>query len=314
MNTLRSLGRLSAPAAWLATLALTGCDPDFDPGTQVDSLRVLAMRADAPFAHPGDTVHLSALSYDPAARPIQWAWAACLGALGSSVENCLEQLGADAAAGELILLAQGEGVDNIDVPLPADALEGIPLQARSQAFAGIVSVACPGNLEVLSIDTRIPFRCTDPQSGAELDLHDMVVSVKRLYFRETEVNQNPVIDNILFDGEVWPSDEIKEVDGCISDDFTYDDCKDTGHEISTLVSPDSFEAGSDEFGRSFSENLIIQHYNTDGMFKDEVRLANHPETKWSARKGSSGNTLSLWFVVHDDRGGVSWTTRRVHVR
>src|SRR5688572_10493493 len=203
MNTLRAPGRLSAAAAWLAALALSGCDAEFDPGTQVDSLRVLAMRADAPFAHPGDTVHLSALSYDPLARPIQWAWAACPSPVGSSVEDCLAQVRATAAAGELPVLALGEGIDNIDVPIPADALEGIPLIARSQSLAGIVSVACPGNLEVLShaasaapaaMDPRIPFRCTDPDSGAELGLHDMVVGVKRLFLRETERNQNPVID------------------------------------------------------------------------------------------------------------------------
>jgi hypothetical protein len=314
MNTLRALGRFSAPAAWLATLALTACDADFDPGTQVDSLRVLAVRADTPFAHPGDTVHLSALSYDPAARPIQWAWAVCPSPAGSSVEDCLDQVRTSAAAGELPLLAMGLGVDNIDVPVPADALDGIPLLFRSQSLAGIVSVACPGNLEVLSADTRIPFRCTDPDSGAELGLHDMVVGVKRIFLRESEVNQNPVIDNILFDGEVWLSDDVKEVDGCSTDDFSYDDCKLTSHKISATVSPDSFQAGLDEFGRNFSEQLVVQHYTTDGVFEDEVRLANDPETSWSARSGSSGNTVTLWFVVHDDRGGVSWTTRRVNVR
>src|SRR6185503_14191479 len=126
MNTLRALRCLSAPAAWLATLALAGCDATFDPGTQVDSLRVLAVRADSPFAHPGDTVHLSALSYDPAARPISWAWAACPSPAGSSVEDCLDQVRANAAQGELPVLARGEGIDTVDVPIPADALAGIP--------------------------------------------------------------------------------------------------------------------------------------------------------------------------------------------
>lgn len=314
MNTLVALGQLSAPAAWLAALTLTACGPTFDPGTQVDSLRVLAVRADAPFAHPGDTVHLSALSYDPAGRAINWAWAVCPSPAGSTVEDCLDQVRASAAGGALPLLAQGEGVDNIDVPVPTDALAGIPLLGRSQALAGIVSVACPGTLEVLSIDSRIPFRCSDRESGAEFSLHDMVVGVKRVFLRETEVNQNPVIDDILFDGEVWPNDEVKEVDGCVSDDFSYDDCKATGHKLAASVNPDSFEAGTDEFGRSFTENLVVQHYTTDGVFEDEVRIADDPETNWSARTGSSGSIVTLWFVVHDDRGGVSWTTRRAHVR
>ena len=60
MNTLRLL----TPVGLLGMLALSACDATFDPGTQVDSLRVLAVRADSPFVHPGDTVHLSALSYE----------------------------------------------------------------------------------------------------------------------------------------------------------------------------------------------------------------------------------------------------------
>jgi hypothetical protein len=323
MNTLRALARLSTPAAatfgrpiaaLLGMLALNACDATFDPGTQVDSLRVLAVRADSPFVHPGDTVHLSALSYDPAGRPINWAWAACPSPAGSSVEDCLDQVRASAAAGELPLLGMGEGVDNIDVPVPSGVLDDLPIQVRSQLLAGVLSVACPGDLEVLSIDARIPFRCTDRESGAELGLHDMVVGIKRLFLRETEVNQNPVIDNILFDGETWLSDDVKEVDGCVTDDFDSDDCKDTSHKLAAVVSPDSFEAGNDEFGRNFTEQLVVQHYTTDGIFEDEVRLADDPETKWTARNSSSGNTVSLWFVVHDDRGGVSWTTRKVHVR
>ena len=66
-----------SPAALLALLSLSACEAEFDPGTQVSSLRVLAVQADTPYAHPGDTVRLQALSYDPLARPINWAWASC---------------------------------------------------------------------------------------------------------------------------------------------------------------------------------------------------------------------------------------------
>src|SRR3954462_6378125 len=130
------MNRSLTPALLLGALALTACGPTFDPGTQVDSLRVLAVRADSPFVHPGDTVHLSALSYDPAGRPINWAWAACPSPAGSSVEDCLDQVRASAAAGELPLLGMGEGVDNIDVPVPSGVLDDLPIQVRSQLLAG----------------------------------------------------------------------------------------------------------------------------------------------------------------------------------
>lgn len=314
LRSLRSVLPRSLTRALLAGLLLPACGAEFDPGTQVDSLRVLAVRADSPFVHPGDTVRLQALSHDPAERPISWAWAACPSPAGSRVEDCLNQVRDLAGGGELPLLGMGEGLDAVDVPVPADALEGIPIEARQQSLAGVVSVACPGNLEVLNVAERIPFRCTDRESGEELGLHDMVVGIKRLFLRETEQNQNPVIDNVLFDGEVWPSDEVKEVDACVTAKFAYDDCKGQAHDIATVVSPDSFEAGVDEFGRDFSESLVVQHYNTDGIFEDEVRIAEEPETTWVARSGSSGSTVTLWFVARDDRGGVSWTSRRVAVR
>lgn len=310
-----ALARCSAGGrALLAGVLLAACDPEFDPGTQVSSLRVLAVRADSPFAHPGDIVRLQALSHDPAQRAISWAWAACPSPSGSRVEDCLNQVRELAGGGELPLLGMGEGLDSVDVPVPADALAGIPLEARQQSMAGVVSVACPGDLEVLSVAERIPFRCTDRDSGEVLGLHDMVVGIKRLFLRETEQNQNPVIENILFDGELWPMDEVKEVDACDTAKFAYDDCDGLGHAIETVVSADSFEAGRDEFGRDFSEQLIVQHYNTDGIFEDEVRIAEEADTRWVARAGSSGSTVTLWFVARDDRGGVSWTTRRVSVR
>jgi hypothetical protein len=157
---------LRLSARLLAALALTACGPEFDPGTQVDSLRVLAVRADNPFVHPGDSVRLQALSYDPAGRAIQWAWAACPSPAGSTVDDCLDQVRESAAGGELPVLAMGEGVDSVEIPIPADVLENIPVEARQQSLAGVVSVACPGSLEVLSVDSRIPFRCTDA-GGAE---------------------------------------------------------------------------------------------------------------------------------------------------
>jgi hypothetical protein len=303
------------PVALLATLALSACDAEFDPGTQVNSLRVLAVQADIPYAHPGDTVRLQALSYDPLARPINWAWAACPSPAGSSVDDCLDQVRANAVSGELVVLAQGEGLDNVEVTIPSDALDGVPEPARPQALAGVLSIACPGELELGDLGTSLPFRCTDPASGAELDLHDTVVGVKRVFLRENDVNQNPVIERVLFDGEEWLADDIKQVDACDTDDFIYDDCGSAvRHRIAAVLDEQSFEAGSDEFGHDFSEEVIVQHYATDGIFEDEVRIAEDPETGWVARSSSSGTEVSVWFVARDDRGGVSWTTRRVQVR
>ncbi|HVZ31882.1 MAG TPA: hypothetical protein VG963_05620, partial [Polyangiaceae bacterium] len=239
MNRSRTL----ALVPWLLLLA---CGADFKPGSEIDSLRVLAVQADLPFAHPGDTVHLQALSYDPPSRPLEWAWAVCPEPASSSVQDCLAQIAADAATGNPLLLGSGAGQDRAVLPIPADVLDGVPEGARTQALVGVLSVACPGHIEMAAIEpsasdpgtasTELPFRCIDADGGgAELGLHDSVFGIKRVFLRETESNQNPVIDQILFDGEPWDESDIKQVDGCDSDGLDYDACKPSAHRIAAVV-------------------------------------------------------------------------------
>ena len=301
-------------------LTLAGCDADFDPGSNVDSLRVLSVQADNPYASPGETVHLSATYYDPDEREITWAWLQCSNPASSSVDGCLTEIAETAiASGELPLIASGAGVDNVDVTIAADALSALPAEGRANALTGVLSIACPGTLDVdlgaaAAQGSILPFRCTDA-AGVELGLHDTIVGVKRIFVRETDKNQNPSILSVTFDGEPWAEDDVKEVDFCETDDFTFDDCEGKGdHRIAAQVTPESFEAGTDEFGRDFAEELVVQHYATDGIFEYEVRIAELPETRFVARSVASGQELRLWFVARDDRGGVTLAERRVRVR
>jgi len=301
-------------------LTLAGCDADFDPGSTVNSLRVLSVQADNPYASPGETVHLSATYYDPDGRDITWAWLRCDSPASSSVDECLAEIAETAiASGQLPMIASGVGVDNIDVTIPADALDALPPEGRPNALTGVLSIACPGTLDV-DLDagagqgTILPFRCTDA-AGVELGLHDTIVGVKRIFVRETDRNSNPSILDVTFDGEPWAVDDVKEVDFCDTDDFAFDDCEGKGdHRIAAQVTPESFEAGTDEFGREFAEELVVQHYATDGIFEYEVRIAELPETRFVARSVASGQELRLWFVARDDRGGVTLAERRLRVR
>jgi hypothetical protein len=182
---------------------------------------------------------------------------------------------------------------------------------------GVLSIACPGTLDFgasANSTSALPITCTDA-NGTELGLHDYVIGVKRIFLRETDQNQNPVIDAILFDGADWPADEVKEVDACATDEFVFDDCEDSDpHRVAASVSPDSFQTGQNEFGNDFTEQVIVQHYTTDGIFEDEVRIATDAETRWVARSSAAGSEQRLWFVARDDRGGVTWAERRVRVR
>ncbi len=302
--------------AWVWGASLLGCEAEFDPASHVDSLRVFAVQADRPFAAPGQNVALTALSYDPEGRPMDWAWGVCENPEAATVEACIQKFVAVAEAeGAPPLIAMGEGQDSAQFTVPAAVLEALPAEARSQATVGVLSVACPGVIDLDLGDKSMPFHCLDRDDSRSLGLDEFVVGLKRIFVRGSDVNQNPEIEQVLFDGQDWPADEVKEVDSCSTDGFDYTVCSGSAlHRVAARVTKTSLESGRDEFSREFSEQVVIQHYATEGIFEGEVRLASDPETGWVARRRASGSEIRLWFVAHDDRGGVSWTERRVRVR
>jgi hypothetical protein len=293
---------------------LSACSEALEPGTKVDSLRVLAQAVDRPYAHPGETVKLSALAIDPSERPITWAWASCLNPNDTTLSSCLERI-AESGEPESAVFARGERVDAPELVIPEDSLASVPLSVRGFAGIGVISAACPGDLSLEPGPGGLPFRCQEPGTGRTLELDEFVVGIKRVTLRERDRNENPVIERVTFDGEEWPEDEVKEVGWCDQDDFVYDTCPDEEkHELAARLTAASFEAGDDELGRSFEERLVVQYYATEGIFDNEVRAGTAPQNGWVARRSASGQTLRLWFVARDDRGGVTWTERRVRVR
>ena len=299
----------------LALAALTGCGADFDPPSRVTAFRVLAVQADQPFAAPGETVNLNALAYDPENRTVTWAWAACVNPTESTVQGCFAKITQDTrASGALPILAQGPAQNTFAFTIPGDALSSLPEAVQRSAFVGIVSVACPGSLSFEQGPGGLPFRCLDATDKHELTLDEYAVGMKRVFVRTTDRNQNPILDHITFDHEDWAENDVKTVTACDTDDNTYATCSGLSkHQLGAYVTADSTESGTDEFGASFSENLIIDYYATEGIFEDDVRIAASPENGWAARIQSSGQDLTFWFIAHDDRGGVSWTTRTAHV-
>ncbi len=293
---------------------LFACGEELEPGSKVDSFRVLAEQVDLPFARPGEQVHMSSLSFDPAARPVTWAWLTCLNPNSTSLQGCLDAISANGNT-EASLVGSGVGVDQIDIAIPSDAISRLPAEGRAAASLGVISVACPGELSFAAGPAGLPFLCEEPGSGRELALHEFSVGLKRVSLRETDRNQIPAASGVTFDGADWPADEVKEVGSCDRDDFDYTQCPDTDkHQLSVVLPAGIAETGRDEHGRDFEEQVVVQYYATEGIFEYDTKIAEQPYTGWVARRSASGQTLRLWFVVRDDRGGVSWTERQVHVR
>ena len=281
-----------------------GCNGDFDPGSRVTDLRVLAVRADAPYAAPGQTVHLDALAVDPAERAITWGWGLCVNPASSTAPACLAALG-----GSTVLI--GKDMASFDFALPSDVITRLPAEGAARASVGAVVAACPGELTLQS--GAVPLRCVDA-SGRTLGTDEYVIGVKRVFARETDRNENPVVTGVTWDGAEWLAADVKEVVACGETGNDFDACSSSEqHTIAVALPAASVESGVDSFGAPFEEQVVVQYYATEGIFEHDVRLASDTTNRWTARSQSASRTVTMWFVLRDDRGGVTWETRTVHV-
>ena len=304
-----------------AALALNtfACTDRLDPSSRVVDLRVLAVQADEPYAHPGDTVHLTALGVDPRERALTWGWATCENPKDSTALSCLEELGARAANGEDVELVTGTDLSEFDVPVDERVITSLPEEFRDRAMIAVVSVLCPGTLEPrfaseTSNEHPLPIVCSDPDSGRRFGPFDFVTGVKRLYVRTEDRNQNPAVADVTFDGEVWGEGDLPSVTACDVASEVIDDCPESlHHHVAARPADGVAEAGTAENGEPFEEQVVVQYYATRGTFEDEVRIHSDPTTKWVAGPSSKGSELTFWFVIRDNRGGVSWTSRRLRV-
>lgn len=309
---------LRAVALFFVTIVtVIACGNDFDPGSRITDLRLLVIAADKPFAAPGENVHLTTLVHEPFGRPLTWAWTTCPLPRESTVNGCLVRLGELARASALPPVVVGRDRSSFDVSIPTNILDGIPEEARENALFGVVAVVCPGDLTIKDFATattsELPFRCVEAGSGVELPYERYAVAVKRIFIYPRDRNQNPAITGVTWDGSPWLENDVKEARACDFDSNDFDDCKGETHEFIVSVAPGTVETGTTEYGSPFTEDVIVQNYATEGVFEFDVKTITEPKTRWAARNQTRGQTVTTWFVVRDNRGGVSWTSRQVRV-
>ncbi len=298
--------------AILTAPMFVGCGSDFDPGSRVVGTRVVAVVVDQPYAHPGETVKVDAQALDTLGRPLEWGFVTCFAPSATTPFACFQKIAEDAMGGTPPALTIGPS-NTYSYTVPADALSRLPAAARPSAYVGVLMVTCPGKIQPGNTQ-GLPLACV--ADGRALRLDEFEVGVKRVFLREKDRNQNPVIAKVNWDGVEWPEAEVKEVSPCSSaTENRYDRC-DGGekHVVAAILGPGARETGTDELGNPFTEDVAIQHYATEGLFEYDARIGERPESGWVARAGASGKTVTLWFVARDNRGGVGWTSRRVKVR
>jgi hypothetical protein len=219
---------LAPRGLWLALLVAfaTGCGAEFDPGSELGGLRVLAIKKSAPYARPGEAVDLRMLWYDaePNRPPPQIAWlAACENPPADLFEACFTRV-PDLATDELearISLPDATATtanDRFSFVTSSDIISSRPPPPESSTtpygLTYVFFAACAGQLELLTgSGSELPFACYEEvdrvpgfsAGDVRKDSRDFVIGYSAVFAYDEYRNNNPLISGVEFgDATLWP--------------------------------------------------------------------------------------------------------------
>jgi hypothetical protein len=335
---------LSSLLGALALSGLVGCGPEFDPPSEIKTLRVLGVKKDKPYAQPGDTVNLSMLWHDPKGRKnVQRLFlGGCVNPPGDLYYGCFAQYGQSLAKGDLPPLQQGK--DTFQVTLPDDIISGRGAVEPGQPRYGLYIVffaVCAGTIE-LAMDAQanagsegLPVHCLDAK-GEPLGSDDFVVGYSSIYSFEGVSNTNPELHlddagagsfrvadkEVVADcvGEDCLAASAVDVDCDATPERCVKACEDDGDDtcpeidVKPMVDPQAErdDVSSDLFKSEVTEQMWVNYYVDRGGISD-VRLLNDTNSGWNEkyraqlRAPKDAGPLQVWAVLHDNRGGMEFS-------
>ena len=325
-------------------LFLLGCGPDFDPPSELHSLRVLAVKKDVPYAQPGQTVNLQMLWVDASKkrpRDVQIAWSGpCFDPLGDLYYGCFT----DPKTFSSMLTLDSESTSFV---VPKDIISRrIVTDTSNNARYGVTYVffaVCAGKIELAASpsENALPIVCKDA-SGKLLDSDDFVAGYTSVYSFESYSNHNPVISGFQFNGKTLAAGAFCQDEACSPlagsaepADIDCDDpeqaarcvptCSDDGdpkchaYDFRPIIdkadpaNTDEDDVSAKQLGRHVGEQMWIDYYTDAGGFKSPVRLLNDATTGWNDDFGTEfyapkePGLSRIWAVAHDNRGGAAWS-------
>ena len=341
----------------LATAALvlgsaSSCGAGFDPASDVQSLRILAVTADQPYPTAGNTLTLNLTFSDSVAqgpRPVQVTWiAGCVNPQRGSYLACYPQLiaqfgalasGQPLADGSLKQqqLAPSEsgviGAATFQYNVPQNVLASGKRNAAGVRVSTVVTffAVCAGELKPLSgagaSNNALPLGCFDVE-GNRLGNDDFVFGyTQQFVFADERPNNNPPLGALTLAGEsltdaaadntVMRCTEVAD-EGCArpaASGCTRFDVKVLVADVAE-IDPDA----RDEQGNVLREVLWVDYYAEGGNFDGARQLISDPIRGYTADFSSAwtppaeAGEVRLWAVVHDNRGGISVASGLVQVQ
>lgn len=334
--------------AALSVLLLLACEPGFSSSSVVTGLRVLAIGADRPEIQPGETAQLHVLIADPhgGGRQLTSVWLGCH-------PEPLNASPCDVTASLLDLSNFLQQPETFSIPsppsyaAPADSLDGLSDTDQMQGgrdgqfilavAPGGVDQALRGPGERVAVTARIKVS-TSPSPNHNPVFTSFTVDGADAPDGgtiEIAAGSAPTFELVvgLEQSEVVP----------ILDPAGPAPCAPQAGCSDPALCP-SVECGKNQMCRidrqptvcEKHEALTVDWLSTAGVFartapgagvpdgglpdeRGDLRVPHHVETAYLAPGGSgrdpipSDGTVTLWIVLRDDRYGVSWTSRSLHV-
>jgi hypothetical protein len=200
--------------AFVVFAVLSGCAPKFESPSKLDTLRVLAVQKDAPYARPGETVTMRMLLDDAsekAPRDVQVSWfAGCENPPGDVYPGCFASLlDADGGHAGAPALIPGSGLE-FSYPISKTIISRRPPSSDPKqvpyGLSFVFFAACAGEVrfEAPSGDSpSFPLACYS-KSGERLGMDDFVAGYSQTFVYDEMTNANPIVTGFELDGNGVP--------------------------------------------------------------------------------------------------------------
>lgn len=321
--------------AWfLGTIGLlltTGCDfPTFEAKNKVTTLRIIATRADKPYAAPGDTVNLDVLAFDgrkTKTHPMRVFWIpmVCTDPPAGAPYQCYPAFADAFPRGQDLTPLLNEG-PTFSFQVPDVSLEPPPSPGPGNGpffkTVFVFHLACAGHVEYVGARGRgpqaVPFSCFDAEHN-ELGTDDFIFAFARVFVVPPILsNTNPSIERLTFDGtNVDPNQGITMSHCTVSETEL---CPTRPLDIvvpETSQEPDPNYVTVD--GKMGKERVFVDYYLTGGEVTPSLTLYDPEIGKVKATDGDleaprAAGEETLFAVVRDNRGGVAWLQVPFHIQ
>jgi len=216
-------------------------------------------------------------------------------------------------------------VRQTNIVIPGDIITKRAPGIEPYGLAYVLFMACAGipRLVPNAAPGKLPFGCFDAD-GRELGADDFVIGYTSMYVFDDRSNQNPVVDDFLFDSASLAGSTIDEtlvshVPSCKESDRTKCPKHTLKPVINKALTDEEDPSARSPDGQPLREQAWVNYYITAGELKSSVRLVNDATQGWNEKNEAEYTApaepgpVRVFAVVHDNRGGVAWVEGKIIV-